>query len=284
MKTKIEKLFYRKEVLEYTLKQYEKGSQIYIEYCESIKHKLKNKDFDSDYEKLKLETELIESELIAKNNITNYKNQLMEYKEILIPEFEREKDNLKKELEKDEIDFIDYEQNSKDLAEYDLFGKTTPTPPNVELPKIISDIEKYIEILENYKTECSKELKLNSKGYNGAKLRKEMYDTILHITTLRKRLSERKEYYIDTFLPQYNKDLLEAERNLDKYIIIAKEIIKLNIDVKLKFLLDEYDKHKNDKETLWLFYTALKTRLSNIKSELNKSLKKPKIALMKEIF
>jgi len=148
MKTKIEKLFYRKEVLEYTLKQYEKGSQIYIEYCESIKHKLKNKDFDSDYEKLKLETELIESELIAKNNITNYKNQLMEYKEILIPEFEREKDNLKKELEEDEIDFIDYEQNSKDLAKYDLFGKTTPNPPNVELPKIISDIEKYIEILD----------------------------------------------------------------------------------------------------------------------------------------
>ena len=111
-----------------------------------------------------------------------------------------------------------------------------------------------------------------------------MFDSINHIQTLRKRLNERKEYYVDTFLPKYKIELAEAKSRLKKYLEMAEEVVKLNIDYRMKFLLDEYDKHKKEEENLWLFYTALKTRLKNIQEELLKSDIKPKIKLMSEVF
>ena len=101
---------------------------------------------------------------------------------------------------------------------------------------------------------------------------------------MRKRLNERKEYYLKTFLPKYKIELAEAKEKLDYYLEIAKEVASLNVDYRMKFLLDEYEKHKNEEENLWLFFTALKTRLKNVQEELQKSDIKPEIKLMSEIF
>ena len=52
---------------------------------------------------------------------------------------------------------------------------------------------------------------------------------------------------------------------------------------RLTMLLSEYEKHKEEEENLWLFFTALKTRLKNIKEELIQQPQKPKLKLFKTI-
>ena len=63
----------------------------------------------------------------------------------------------------------------------------------------------------------------------------------------------------------------EADIYLDALLERAKEIIKLGIDVKLSFVLQEYEKNKHDKEKVWLFYTTLKSRLKKISKEMRKN-------------
>ena len=270
MKNKLEKLLYRKKVLEFTLKKYQKGGFFYSELCEILKTKIKSEK--DKYLKVKFETELIKNEIEAANYITSYKNSLSEYKDYLIPEI----DSLKKEYPdkngEPNIEFINFDEEAKDLAEYELFGKTTPTPANVELPKIIKDIENHIIILEKFSKAIDKKLKDKTDkdvDYDKIKLLIEKYNTENHIQTLRKRYNERKEYYIDIFLPQYEKDMKEAKVYLHKYLDIAKKVSDYNIDPRMRLLLQEYEKHKTDKEKLWLFFTALKTRLTSIKEELS---------------
>tara|TARA_B100000963_G_scaffold8974_2_gene7080 strand:+ start:11290 stop:12153 length:864 start_codon:yes stop_codon:yes gene_type:complete len=287
MENKLEKLLYRKEVIEFTLNKYQNGAKINMELCDVIKDKITKDNYDSNYEYWKLKSELIEVEIKAKNYVTSYKNTLREYKDFIIPQIDEERKKLSnKDLDKIEesTQFKDYAETSKNLALYEIYGATTQTPANIEMPKIIDDIEKHLIILEEYKLECVKELKTNSEGYKGAKLRKEIFDTLNHIQTLRKRLNERKEYYLKTFLPKYEIELAEAKEKLDSYLDIAKEVAELNVDFRMKFLLDEYEKHKSEEENLWLFYTALKTRLKNVQEELLKSDTKPKIKLMSEVF
>ncbi len=287
MENKLEKLLYRKEVIEFTLNKYQNGAKINMELCDVIKDKITKDNYDSNYEYWKLKSELIEIEIKAKNYVTSYKNTLREYKDFIIPQIDEERKKLSnKDLDKIEesTQFKDYAETSKNLALYEIYGATTQTPANIEMPKIIDDIEKHLIILEEYKLECVKELKTNSEGYKGAKLRKEIFDTLNHIQTLRKRLNERKEYYLKTFLPKYEIELAEAKEKLDSYLDIAKEVAELNVDFRMKFLLDEYEKHKSEEENLWLFYTALKTRLKNVQEELLKSDTKPKIKLMSEVF
>ena len=48
-------------------------------------------------------------------------------------------------------------------------------------------------------------------------------------------------------------------------------------------LLEQYDNHKDEEENLWLFYTALKSRLKSIKEELIKVKSDLKIQLTRTI-
>lgn len=276
MKNKLEKLLYRKNVLEYTLRKYEKGAQVYSEYCKLLKDKIK--DDDASFENLKYKKELIDNKIHAANYITSYKNSLAEYKDYLIPEIEQEK----KETD-NKIEFKDFEKNTKDLAEYEIFGKTTPKPPNVEIPNIINDIEEHIDLLRELKLSILDKLKTTKNDYEIANLKIQMFNTINHEKTLIKRLNERSEYYFETFLPKYEIELKQAKKVLPLYIEIANEIIDLGIDHRLTMLLSEYEKHKEEEENLWLFFTALKTRLKNIKEELMQQPQKPKLKLFKTI-
>ena len=83
-----------------------------------------------------------------------------------------------------------------------------------------------------------------------------------------KRLSERNDYYYNVFKPKFDKEMIEADKYLPLLLERAKELVKLNVDIKLNFLLDEYEKNKSDREKVWLFYTALKSRLKRIAKEM----------------
>lgn len=276
MKSKLEKLLYRKNVLEFSLKKYEKGAQVYVEYCENLKNKIKKKHYKNKLEHNKLEKELIENEIKAKNYITSYKNSLAEYKDYLIPEIDSEKKKHTK------VEFKNFDKITKKLSQYEIFGDTTVKPANVEIPQIIKDIENHISILEKLEQELKKEIK-NSEGLIKVKLQIELFEARNHHLTLQKRLNNRKEYYFKVFLPKYEIELAEAKKMLPTFLKIAEEIVEEGIDPRLKLLLQEYEKHKNEEDTLWLFFTALKTRLKNIKVELMKNLEKPKLLLMKTI-
>ena len=56
-----------------------------------------------------------------------------------------------------------------------------------------------------------------------------------------------------------------------------KKIINLGIDPSLQFLLIEYEKHKEEKDKLWLFYMALKKRLLEIQNYISENKKQFKL-------
>ena len=276
MKNKLEKLLYRKNVLEFTLRKYEKGAKVYVEYCENLKLRIKNKDYKNKLECSLIEKELIENEIKAKNYITSYKNSLAEYKDYLIPEIDTEK------TKHTNVEFKDFEKTTKKLSEYELFGETTVKPANVEIPTIINDIENHISLLDRLEDELKKAID-KSSGLEKVKLEMELFEAQNHHLTLKKRLNNRQEYYYKVFLPKYEIELAEAKKMLPTFLKIAEEIVQEGIDPRLNLLLQEYEKHKDEEDTLWLFFTALKTRLKNIKEELMKTLEKPKLLLMKTI-
>ena len=134
--------------------------------------------------------------------------------------------------------------------------------------------------------ESSSDLRNETKDkYLQSKLSLDLFKLNLQLVSNHKRLSERKDYYYNSFKPKYDLEMIEADKNLDALINRAKEIIKLGIDIKLGFLLEEYEKNKGDREKVWLFYTALKARLARIGEEMqkNKGQFKGKMHLAKSI-
>jgi len=123
--------------------------------------------------------------------------------------------------------------------------------------------------------------------YEKAKLKLNVFKYNLHIQTNKKRLYEREDYYVNQFKPKYDKDMEEADMYLEKLLERAREIVKLDssLDFKLGFLLQEYEKNKDDREKVWLFYTALKSRLKKIGKEMrrNKGSFKGNMHLSKDI-
>jgi len=256
---KLETLLYRKKILEYLLAKGKKGIDVYVGYTNEIKKALKNKDYKTKLDKFRLEAELIDVMNTATNYITSFKTNKREYVDYLIPDFDELSDKEKKGIEFEEVN-----KKVDKLIKYDLYGKTSLKPANIEHVEIIEDIKVNIVLLDNLIKESDKVLKSNINGLEKAKLEKDLYDYKLHIVTLEKRLLDREEYYYNVFKPQFNIELKEANQKLAKMLDIGKQIVELNVDPKLTFLLQEYDKHKDEDEKLWLFYTALKSRLEKI--------------------
>tara|TARA_R110000751_G_scaffold90890_7_gene178250 strand:+ start:2257 stop:3096 length:840 start_codon:yes stop_codon:yes gene_type:complete len=277
---KLEKLLYRKKIVEFQLNQYHKGITIYTNLCSEIKNILETKSFENNYDKYILEKEFIENDLIAKNFITSYKTNQREYQNYLIEEIDKVKN------ETDEIEFNDISNQVNELAKIELFGETTLRPENVENIEIIEDIKANISLIDKLIMAIEKKLKSKLSLYEKAKLEKELYDNQVHIITLTKRLTQREKYYYKDFKPRFDKELKEAKLNLESMLNLANQMVDLKIDPKLIFLLDEYENHKNDDEKLWLFYTALKARLKRITKYMrkNKSLFKGNMSLAKKDF
>lgn len=277
---KLEKLLYRKESTIRLMNIWSKGIKMYSEYIKECNVILKNKK-SSKLQKIQCEKDIHESEIPLKHYITSFKQAKMEYENYIIPEIEK----LVSEDEKDKIEFKDAEKIAKELAHIEIFGSHSKQPDNVELIKVNQDIEKHINLLENLLHSLQEKINSAESDYEKAKLNLEMFQTNLKIVTNQKRLQERLDYYNNNFKPVYDADMKEAEKYLELYLERARDIIKLGVDIKLGFLLQEYEKNKEDQEKVWLFYTALKSRIKKISKEMrrNKSQFKGKMHLAKDI-
>jgi len=284
MDNKLKNLLYRKSMTFKLMGIWSKGIKMYSEYVEECK-KIVDKDVLNDesqkYLALTLEKSIHEAEIPMKHYITSFKQAKTEYENYIIPEIEK----LVSEEEKKSIEFEDAEKLADELSDIELYGTHSKQPDNVELIQVNEDIKKHIELLENLIEATSKQIAETKDSYLKSKLNLDLFQFNLKLITNKKRLKEREDYYYNSFKPVYDKDMKEADKFLEPMLERARDIIKLGIDIKLGFLLQEYEKNKDDKEKVWLFYTALKSRLKKIGKEMrkNKGQFKGKMHLAKDI-
>lgn len=264
-------LLYKKTILENQLKVSRIGADVSCAYLKAIDERMKQVP-ENSYEWLKLRYERMSVERKASDHIADFKEFQKNYEDGLIMEIqqvtEREQFN--------EIGFHYIKEQAEELAKYELYGKVSVRPPNVELVEVNKQIEDYIECLQNLITETQSVLE-NDKSlsaYNRAKMETELFEYSLHLQAQQRRLNKRLEYYHEQFMPVYKKDMEECEKNLDRYMEIARKVVELNIDPTMNMMMDEHEKHKDEPEQLWLFYTALRTRLKSIAKHFSRHKKK----------
>jgi len=277
--TELEKLLYRKKVVERTMSTAGAGAKIYDEYLTAIDKKISSKSTPK-YEKLALKLERFTVENKGRNFVTLYRENRREYDDILVPAFEK-----LSEKEKEGVEFEETKKKMEEMAELELYGRATPRPENIEHVEIIESIKEHIGILEGLLKTKGDELGFSSDEHDKALLRKELFDIKLNLIGNNKRLSEREKYYYDVFKPRFDKEMVEANKYLDVYLQRAKELSTLGIDPKIIFMLGEYEKNKNDKDKLWLFYTSLRTRVDDTMKHMrkHKGQFKGKMSLAKKI-
>jgi len=265
-------LLFKKTILENQLKVSRIGADTSCAYMKAIEDKMKEVP-ENSFEWHKLKYEKLKVERIASDYIADFKEFQKNYEDGLIMEIqqvtEREQFN--------EIGFHYVKEQAEELAKYELFGKVCVKPANVELVEVNKQIEEYIECLQNLTTETQSVLE-NDKSlsaYDRAKMEKELFEYSLHLQAQQRRLNKRLEYYNEQFLPVYEKDMQECNEKLDRYLEIAKKVMELGIDPTMNIMLGEYEKHKDEKEQLWLFFTALRTRLNSIAKHVGRNRKKP---------
>jgi len=277
---KLQKLLYRKESTEKLMSIWNTGIKMYSEYINACKE-VQNDDTKTELEKATAKVNIHEAEIPLRHYITSWKLAEREYFNHIIPEIEK---NASKKEQKS-IEFKDAKELISELAEIEIFGSHSKMPENVELIEVNKEIEHHISLLKEMIESSSELMNKTDDKYLYAKLNLDIFKFNLQLISNKKRLSERNDYYYNQFKPKYDLEMEEADKNLESLLERAREIIKLGIDIKLKFLLDEYEKNKGDREKVWLFYTALKSRLNKIGVEMmkNKSQFKGKMHLAEPI-
>ena len=265
MTEKLKNLLYRKALLESNLEKYANGLAINSNLCEEIKKSLENDNLSS-LDRARLEVDLDKYTWEARVFATNYKATQRDYQHNVLPMIDTEAS----EEEKQSIEFKDLTQQAKDLAENEIFGKAVKEPANIEHVEMIESIKNYLSILKNTTKEITRKLESEKKlsKLEICKLQKELFDTNVHITCLEKRLNNRIDYYKNQFLPTYKVELAEAKEKIDSYYQRGLKIAQSGIDVQLQFVLQKYEEHKNSEERIWLYYTALKSRVNSIIEEI----------------
>ena len=284
MDTKLQSLLYRKSMTFKLMGIWSKGIKMYSQYVDECK-KVIDKDVLNDESQkflaLTLEKSIHEAEMPMKHYITSFKQAKTEYENYIIPEIEK----LVSEEEKKSIEFEDAEKLADELSNIEIYGSHSKQPDNVELIQVNEDIKHHIKLLKKLIEETNEQIKATNDSYLLSKLNLDLFQHNMHLITNIKRLKEREDYYYNSFKPVYDKDMKEADKYLELMLDRARDIIKLGVDIKLGFLLQEYEKNKHDKEKVWLFYTALKSRLKKIAKEMrkNKGQFKGKMHLAKDI-
>ncbi len=284
MDTKLQSLLYRKSMTFKLMGIWSKGIKMYSQYVDECK-KVIDKDVLNDESQkflaLTLEKSIHEAEMPMKHYITSFKQAKTEYENYIIPEIEK----LVSEEEKKSIEFEDAEKLADELSNIEIYGSHSKQPDNVELIQVNEDIKHHIKLLKKLIEETNEQIKSTNDSYLLSKLNLDLFQHNMHLITNIKRLKEREDYYYNSFKPVYDKDMKEADKYLELMLDRARDIIKLGVDIKLGFLLQEYEKNKHDKEKVWLFYTALKSRLKKIAKEMrkNKGQFKGKMHLAKDI-
>jgi len=261
----LEKLLYRKKSTEKLLEIWSKGIKIYTGFVDTCEAVIKDKE-RSEEEKSEIRVKLHEARVPLNHYITSFKSARREYDHHIIPEIEK----LTTEEEREGIEFQDLEAKSEELAKSEIFATHDKQPDNVELIQVNESLKSHIELLESLVTASVEKAATTEDSYEKAKLNLDVFKYQLHIITNKKRLEEREDYYVNQFKPAYDKEMEEADQYLEALIERANEIVKLGVDVKLTFLLQEYEKNKDDKEKVWLFYTTLKSRLRKIGKAMRK--------------
>lgn len=260
------KLLYRKKMLESAMNKSGQGADAYSNLHTAIEKELSERTDLSELEYNRLEVEKQEVGLKASQHISYFKESKRLYENEIIPKIEE----LISEEDKSSVVFIDCEKKAEALKKHELYGNTSVKPENVQHIDVIESLKKSISVFENLIDETTSKLK-KSKGLEKAILERNLFDYKLEITNKTKRLNKRVDYYENQFLPIYSKDMKECDERLENYLDIAKQFVTLGIDAKLQFVLQEYEKHKEDDQSLWLFYTALKARLSSIAKNMRRN-------------
>lgn len=273
---------YRKHSLEHTMNVLKKGGVVYSNYLAQIKKRLSDKNITA-FEKAKLEKEFDANTWICRNFIQSFKECEREYNYHILPTVEEMLEQL--QLDKSSEQFINCNELAEELASQEIYGKTVPEPENVENLQIIGNYEKNIDITKRIIKGLNVRIPKCKDELDKAQMERELFDSNLQLIAMEKRLSVRKEYYYNVFLPKFNVEFEQAKIYLLPYLDRAKEFVRLGIDPKLTHLLNEYEKHKTEDEKLWLFFTALKTRVDQIIEyvELNPDLNEGKMHLAQKI-
>lgn len=258
---KLEKLIHRKSFIESQQPILQKAITIYSNYWSETKIQIEKTE--NNFEKLKLEKDLFEAEITLKNNISLFKEIQREYTEHIIPSISQ----LAPEFDEKAFDF---KEKAKEYAEIEIYGKVEKEPDNVEHVEMIESFKSQEKLLENLIGEISEKIK-TVEGYDKAILEKQLFDYNLNLINICKRRKDREEYYYNVFYPRFKEDMKDIDIKLPKLLEQAKEIVKIGIDIKLNFMIEEWEKHKHDKEKVWIFYTALDARLKSIKKEMRKN-------------
>jgi len=264
--TKLEKLLYRKESTTRLMGIWSKGMEMYSKYIDACKEVVDDPK-RSVLEIAEAKMNIHEAEIPYKHYITSYKLAEREYNHHILPEIEK----VASKEEQKGIEFADTEKLAKELAHVELYGSHSKRPDNVELIEVNKDIEVHIDLLRELIESSSEIAAKTTDKYLIAKINLDIFKWNLQLLTNKKRLDERNDYYYNFFKPKFDKEMIEADTYLPLLLDRAKELVKLNVDIKLNFLLDEYEKNKSDREKVWLFYTALKSRLKRIAKEMRKN-------------
>jgi hypothetical protein len=262
---KLTGLLYRKNMAENSMEKFGKGIKMYSDYCKQITIKLKEKGI-SKLEKSKLKVELDKMEWETRIFVTSYKSTRREYQHTIIPEIER----TATDEEKTQIEFINHQKEADKLSKIELYGKANRLPANIEHIEIINLIKKNISVIEDVIKFSEQELKIEKDEFVLAKIRKDLFDSELHLLTLNKRLRSREDYYLNQFMPIYTLELAEAKEKIEMYYERGLKISETGIDVQLHFVLEKYEEHTDTDERLWLYYTSLKSRINGIMNEIKK--------------
>lgn len=258
---KLEKLLHRKAFIETQQPILQKAITIYSNYWTATKDQI-IKETDS-FKKIKLEKELFEAEIVLKNNISLFKEVHREYQDYILPTISQLEPEYKGEAFK-------FKEQAEEYAEIEVYGEVDKAPDNVEHIEMIDSFKKQENLLENLIQSITEKIK-NAEGYEKALLEKQLFDYNLNLINICKRRKDREEYYYNVFFPRYQKDMEGIDEKLPKLLEQADEIVKMGIDFKLNFMIQEWEKHKHDKEKVWLFYTALEARLKSIKKEMRRN-------------
>lgn len=254
---------YRKEMIEHASVRLSKGASAYDNYYNEIQKALKDGFVSDSLNKAFYEKELIEVKMKGHQFVVDFKSNKREYEHYLIPQIEKTVKALK--IKQTDIEFTDIAKEAKQMMEAEIYGETRSLPDNVEHTSVMALYSKHISLLEKYVDRLFvKWRESEDNELEKARLELEVFTMNLKRENLKSRLAKRENYYNNIFLPQYEKDLKEADKYLDAYLKRGKALSRLNLDHKLKFMLDEYAQHKNDSEKKWLFYTTLRNRVDEI--------------------
>jgi hypothetical protein len=258
---KLEKLLYRKSFIETQQPILQKAINVYSNFWSETKTQIAKTE--NTFEKFKLEKELFEAEITLKNNIALFKEVHREYQDYILPTISQIEPEYKEEA-------FNFKEKAEQYAELEIYGSVDKAPDNVEHIEMIDSFKEQEKLLENLIESITEKLK-KAEGYEKALLEKQQFDYNLNLINVSKRRKDREEYYYNVFYPRYQKDMEGIDIKLPKLLEEANEIVKMGIDFKLNFMIQEWEKHKHDKEKVWLFYTALEARLKSIKKEMRRN-------------